>query len=111
LPKQFLRGKYDKGRNLKKEKRMFIRSTGLGKTLLKAKVAKIEVTDLVPATLEKPKDNEKEPERILMVLEIVEPVHWTVRAFVEPKDLREMLSMILKRPSVIWEGFKFLFKK
>jgi hypothetical protein len=90
---------------------MFIRSTGLGKTLLKAKVAKIEVTDLVPATLEKPKDNEKEPERILMVLEIVEPVHWTVRAFVEPKDLREMLSMILKRPSVIWEGFKFLFKK
>jgi len=90
---------------------MFIRSTGLGKTLLKAKVAKVEITDLVPATLEKPKDNENEPERILVVLEIVEPVHWTVRAFVEPKDLREMVSLILKHPSVIWEGLKFLFKK
>jgi hypothetical protein len=90
---------------------MFIRSTGLGRTLLKAKVSKIEVTNLVPATLEKPKDEGNEPRRLLMVLEIVEPVHWTVRAFVEPKDLKEMILMILKRPSVILEGVKFLFKK
>lgn len=90
---------------------MFIRSTGLGRTLLRAKVSKIEATDLIPATLERPKENENEPKRLLMVLEIVEPVHWTVRAFVEPKDLREMILMILKHPSVIWEGVRFLFRK
>jgi hypothetical protein len=31
---------------------MFLRSTGLGRTLLTARVAKIETTDMVPSTLE-----------------------------------------------------------
>ena len=35
---------------------MFMRSTGLGRTLLTAKVANIEATTIVPSTLEQPKE-------------------------------------------------------
>ena len=42
---------------------MFIRSTGLGRTLLTARVAKIETTEVVPSTLETPKEGAAEPMR------------------------------------------------
>jgi len=46
-----------------------------------------------------------------MVMEIIDPVHWTVRAFIEPKDLRQMVWMVLKNPILIVRCIKFLFSK
>ena len=86
---------------------MFIRSTGLGRTLLTCHVAKIEVTDIVPSTLEPAKEGEKEPLRMLMTIQTTDPVTWTVRGFVEPDDLRLILKAALK-PSVIFTAIKFL---
>ena len=90
---------------------MFIRSTGLGRTLLTARVAGIQTTDMVPATLEPPKAGATEPMRMLMVMEVVHPVHWTVRAFVDPADLRRMAKLVLTNPALILRGIKFFFSK
>ncbi len=86
---------------------MYIRSTGLGRTLLTCRVAKIEVTRIVPSTLKEPKEGESEPTRLLMTIQTTDPVSWTVRGFVEPEDLRAILKAAL-RPSVIWTALKFL---
>lgn len=86
---------------------MYVRSTGLGRTLLKSKLGKLEVTNIVPSTLE---ESEDEPARMLMVMKIEEPVNWEVKAFMEPQDLRRLILLIL-RPSVIWGGLKLLFSK
>jgi hypothetical protein len=86
---------------------MFIRSTGLGRTLLTCHVAKIEVTDIIPSTLEAPKEGQKEPRRMLMTIQTTDPVTWTVRGFVEPDDLRLIIRAALK-PSVIFTAIKFL---
>ena len=90
---------------------MFIRSTGLGRTLLTARVANIETTTIVPSTLEAPSNGASEPMRMLMVMEVVHPVHWTVRAFVDPADLRRMVKLVLMNPGLIMRGLKFLFSK
>lgn len=86
---------------------MYVRSTGLGRTLLKGRLGKLEVTSVIPSTLEESKG---EPARMLMVMVIEEPVNWEVKAFLEPQDLRRMISLIL-RPSVILGGLKLLFSK
>ena len=86
---------------------MYVRSTGLGRTLLKSRLGKLEVTNIVPSTLE---ESENEPARMLMVMNIDEPVNWEVKAFMEPQDLRRLVMLIL-RPSVIWGGLKLLFSK
>ena len=90
---------------------MFIRSTGLGRTLLTARVANIQTTHMIPATLEPPKQGAAEPMRMLMVMEVVHPVHWTVRAFVDPADLRRMAKLVLMNPALILRGIKFFFSK
>ena len=90
---------------------MFIRSTGLGRTLLTARVAKIETTEVVPSTLETPKEGAAEPMRMLMVMQVVDPVNWTVRAFVDPSDLRHMAKVVLTNPMLILKGIKFFFSK
>ena len=87
---------------------MYIRSTGLGSTLLHCKVASIEVTNVIPSTLESPKDGENEPTRLLMTMKVIEPVTWTVRAFVEPADLRQIIGLTLKNPSALFNGGRFL---
>ena len=89
---------------------MYIRSTGLGKTLLKAEAEKIEAIEIVPETLEQPEEND-EPTRLLMTLKTVEPVHWTVRIFVEPPDLRRILWIMLKSPKVLLWSLRFMFSK
>jgi len=66
---------------------------------------------MVPSTLEPPADGSSEPMRMLMVMEILHPVHWTVRAFVDPQDLRHMVWTVLKNPGLILRGIKFLFMK
>jgi hypothetical protein len=87
---------------------MFIRSTGLGRTLLTCKVAKIEVTHMVPSTLEAPDEGEPaEPTRLLMTIQTTDPVNWTVRGFVEPADLIQILKAAMTLP-VIWTAIKFL---
>lgn len=90
---------------------MFVRSTGLGRTLLTGRISKIVTTTLVPATLEEPAAGQTEPTRVLMEMEITNPVHWTVRAFLDPKDLRHMVMLILTNPAFIMNGLKFLFSK
>ena len=90
---------------------MFIRSTGLGRTLLTGRIAKIVMTTVVPSTLEPPAIGSKEPRRLLVEMEITNPVHWTVRACRDPPDLREMLKIILTSPGLILSCLKFLFMK
>ena len=90
---------------------MFIRSTGLGRTLLTGRIAKIVTTTVVPSTLEPPPIGTKEPRRLLVEMEITNPVHWTVRAFIDPPDLREMIKIILTSPGLILSCLKFLFMK
>jgi hypothetical protein len=90
---------------------MFVRSTGLGRTLLSGRISKMVTTNLVPATLEEPPAGQTEPMRVLMEMEITNPVHWTVRAFLDPKDLRHMVMLILTNPAFIMNGLKFLFSR
>jgi hypothetical protein len=87
---------------------MYIRSTGLGKTLLQCKVEKVESCIIVPETLESPKEGEDEPTRLLMTMKVIAPVTWTVRAFVEPADLRHIIGFVLKNPRVLFDGLRFL---
>ncbi|MBW1765630.1 MAG: hypothetical protein JRJ65_01095 [Deltaproteobacteria bacterium] len=89
---------------------MLIRSTGLGRTLLSAKVANIEVSNVIPETLE-PSENGSEPKRMLLTMETVEPVDWIVRIFLEPPDVRRMLWLVFLRPSLLFSGFGLLFRK
>jgi hypothetical protein len=86
---------------------MKIRSTGLGKTLLKAQVGTVEPTKVVPATLEA---SDNEPTRLLLTMEVVEPVHWTVRAFMEPSDVRRVVKLLLLRPRTLFTALVFLVK-
>jgi hypothetical protein len=90
---------------------MFVRSTGLGRTLLTGRVDKIVTTTVVPSTLEPRPDGSQEPRRLLVEIEITNPVHWTVRAFIDPPDLREMIKIILTSPGLILSCLKFLFMK
>ncbi len=46
-----------------------------------------------------------------MTMEVVNPVHWTVRAFVDPSDLRRMVMEVLTHPALIAKGIVFLFSK
>lgn len=87
---------------------MYIRSTGLGKTLLQCKVEKVESCSIVPETLESPEEGEDEPTRLLMTMKVIAPVTWTVRAFVEPADLRHIIGFALKNPKVLFSSLRFL---
>ncbi len=90
---------------------MFVRSTGLGRTLLRGRISIVESTTLVPSTLEPPVPGTTEPMRMLMAMEILHPVHWTVRAFLDPADLRHMVWIVLKNPMLILRAIKFLLSK
>jgi hypothetical protein len=90
---------------------MFVRSTGLGRTLLTGRIGKVVTTNIVPGTLEPPTNGTKEPMRMLMEMEILHPVHWTVRAFLDPPDLRELVKKIITNPGLMFNGIKFLFMK
>lgn len=89
---------------------MYLRSTALGKTLLNGGITTIEASKVIPETLEEDRDG-NEPTRLLFTMEVVEPVHWTIRTFIEPQDLRRMLGLILKSPRTLFHTFCFLFSK
>jgi hypothetical protein len=44
-----------------------------------------------------------------MTMQVIAPVTWTVRAFVEPVDLRHIIFFVLKNPRVLLNGLRFLF--
>jgi hypothetical protein len=90
---------------------MFMRSTGLGRTLLKAKVSDILATHIVPSTLDEPTEGSTEPMRMVLMMEVIHPVHWIVRGFLDPSDLRKMVKIILTNPILILKGIKFLLSK
>ena len=89
---------------------MYLRSTALGKTLLNGKIERIEASRVVPETLENNNDGD-EPARLLMTMEVVEPVHWTIRTFLEPADIRRVLGLVFKNPKTLFYAFCFLFSK
>ena len=78
---------------------MKIRSTGLGKTLMIADLMSISPTKINPETLQF--TNEPEPARLQLELATTSPVHWHIRVFAEPQDIRGMVRLLLK-PSVLW---------
>lgn len=86
---------------------MYVRSTGLGRTLLHGRLGELGPTQMDPST---EKDSDNQPERMVMVMEILEPVNWKVKAFMEPQDVRRLIWLIL-RPSTILCGLKLLFAK
>jgi len=71
-------------------------------------VEKVESCRIVPETLESPKEGEDEPTRLLMTMKVIAPVTWTVRAFVEPADLRHIIGFTLRNPKVLFSGLRFL---
>ena len=87
---------------------MYIRSTGLGSTLLAAEVSKVESSNVIPTTLE-PSTDGKEPKRLLVTMETIDPVNWTVRIFIEPPDLRRLFWLVLLHPSLLFSGLGLLF--
>jgi len=61
--------------------------------------------------LEQPKEGTTEPTRMLLIMEVVNPVHWMVRAFIDPSDLRKMVKIVLTNPLLLLKGIKFFFSK
>jgi hypothetical protein len=72
-------------------------------------VESVEPSRVVPETLEAAKEGEDEPARLLMTMRVIAPVTWTVRAFVEPADMRHIIGFALKNPGVLFSGMRFVF--
>ena len=59
---------------------MRLRSTGLGKTELKAECAELKVKD----------------GSLVMTLKTTEPVQWRIRAAMQPSDIRRVIGLLLR---------------
>ena len=70
---------------------MKVQSTGLGKTVMLAQFKEILKTDF---------DNQQV---LQLTMESTEPLHWTIKVYMEPSDLRKAIVMGLK-PSVLWKA-------
>lgn len=71
---------------------MKVQSTGLGKTVMLA-----HFQDLFKTSFD--------DEQVLqMNMESTEPLHWTIRVYMDPKDIRRAVWMGLK-PSILWKAF------
>jgi hypothetical protein len=84
---------------------MKVQSTGLGKTVMLAQFKELVNTEF---------DNQQV---IQLTMVSTEPLHWTIKVYMEPGDLRQAIVMGLK-PSVLWKtllavvaGRFSLFKK
>ena len=69
---------------------MKVQSTGLGKTVMIAQFKELLNTDF---------DNQQV---LQMTMEATEPLHWTIKVYMEPNDLRKAIVMGLKT-SVLWK--------
>lgn len=70
---------------------MKVQSTGLGKTVMLAQFKELLSTEY---------DNQQV---LQLTMESTEPLHWTIRVYMEPADLRTAIVMGLK-PSVLWKA-------
>lgn len=71
---------------------MKVQSTGLGKTVMLA-----HFQDLLKTRFD--------DEQVLqMNMESTEPLHWIIKVYMEPKDIRQAVLMGLK-PSILWKAF------
>ena len=70
---------------------MKVQSTGLGKTVMLA-----QFKELLNAEY----DNQQV---LQLTMESTEPLHWTIKVYMEPADLRTAIVMGLK-PSVLWKA-------
>lgn len=70
---------------------MKVQSTGLGKTVMVAEFKGMSKTALDGQTV------------MMLTMESSEPLHWTIRVYMEPKDIRKAVLMGL-RPSVMWRA-------
>ena len=69
---------------------MKVQSTGLGKTVMIAQFKELLNTDF-------------DKQQVLqMTMEATEPLHWTIKVYMEPDDIRKAIVMGLK-PSVLWK--------
>lgn len=71
---------------------MKVQSTGLGKTVMVARFKHLFQTDF------------DDREVLQLTMEAMEPLHWTIKVYMEPKDVRRALRLGL-RPSIIWKVF------
>ncbi|MGD9077735.1 MAG: hypothetical protein PVG96_00275 [Desulfobacterales bacterium] len=69
---------------------MKVQSTGLGKTVMIAQFKELLNTDFDKRQV------------LQMTMEATEPLHWTIKVYMEPNDLRKAIVMGLK-PSVLWK--------
>jgi hypothetical protein len=70
---------------------MKVQSTGLGKTVMVAQFKELLKTDF---------DNQQV---LQLTMEATEPLHWTIKVYMEPKDIRTAMGFGLK-PSVVWKA-------
>ena len=70
---------------------MKVQSTGLGKTVMLADFKELLNTEF---------DNQQV---LQLTMESTEPLHWTIKVYMEPNDLRKAIVMGLK-PSVLWKA-------
>ncbi len=70
---------------------MKVQSTGLGKTVMLAQFKELLNTEF---------DNRQV---LQLTMESTEPLHWTIKVYMEPGDLRKAIVMGLK-PSVLWKA-------
>jgi hypothetical protein len=70
---------------------MKVQSTGLGKTLMIAHFKDLLKADFQGQLV------------IQATMEAVEPLHWTIKVYMEPKDVRKVVFMGLKKPSLAWK--------
>lgn len=70
---------------------MKVQSTGLGKTVMLAQFKELLNTEY---------DNQQV---LQLTMESTEPLHWKIRVYMEPADLRTAIVMGLK-PSVLWKA-------
>jgi hypothetical protein len=70
---------------------MKVQSTGLGKTVMLAQFKELLSTEY---------DNQQV---LQLSMESTEPLHWTIKVYMEPADLRTAIVMGLK-PSVLWKA-------
>jgi hypothetical protein len=70
---------------------MKVQSTGLGKTVMVAQFKELLKTDF-------------DTQQVLqLTMEATEPLHWTIKVYMEPKDIRKAMGFGLK-PSVVWKA-------
>ena len=70
---------------------MKVQSTGLGKTVMLAHFKELLSTEF---------DNQQV---LQLTMESTEPLHWKIKVYMEPGDLRQAIVMGLK-PSVLWKA-------